>query len=348
MKALNFFLLAIPVALLSRYLGGPALLTFIAAALGMIPLAGFLGEATEVLAERLGPRLGGLLNATLGNAAELIITLFAIKEGLLEMVKASITGSILGNILLVLGMSLLLGGLRHGKQLFDRSEASLKATLLLLSLIALGVPSLFGHAIEETDHMGVEYLSLGTAVVMIVIYGLWVVYTMRATPTTAAHPAPAKAAPHWSLRKALLILGGSTVLLAWLSEVLVGSIEPVLETLGWTEFFVGVVLIPIVGNVAEHLVAVQVAMNNQMDLSLEVALGSSLQVALFVAPVLVFVSLLMGHPLTLLFNPFELAALGAGAIIAGMVAQDGESTWLEGAQLLAVYLILAIAFFFLP
>lgn len=359
LKPMYYLLLALPVAVVSRYMGGPEMLNFVASAVSMVPLAALLGEGTEALAEKLGPRLGGLLNATLGNAAELIITLFAIKEGLLEVVKASITGSILGNILMIMGFSFLLGGLKHGRQKFDRCEAGHKATLLLLSLIALGIPSLFGHAIEEIDHQAVEYLSLGTAIVMMVIYGLWVFYTMRngAPETPAAQPkpkpetrfeGPAKAVPHWSPRTAIGVLLGSTVLLAWMSELLVGSIEPVLQTLGWTEFFVGIVLIPIVGNIAEHLVAVQTAMQDKMDLSLEIALGSSLQIALFVAPVLVFVSLFLGHPLTLAFNPFELAALGAGALIAGMVAQDGESTWLEGAQLLAVYLILAIAFFFLP
>ncbi len=349
MNWLYILLLAVPVALISNYLHGPVLLTFLGACLGMVPLAGLLGEATEALAERLGPRLGGLLNATLGNAAELIITIFAIKEGLLEVVKASITGSIIGNILIVMGMSLLLGGLRHGRQYFDRGEAGHKATLLLLSIIALGIPSLFGHAIESTNHAGVEYLSIGTSIVMIAIYALWILYTMR----NPLHPGngpqhPAKNGPAWSMKKAVAVLLGATVFLAWQSEVLVSSVEPVIETLGWTQFFVGIVLIPVVGNIAEHLVAVQSAVENKMDLSMEIALGSSLQIALFVAPALVFISLLLGHPLTLLFNPFELAALGAGAIIAGMVAQDGESTWLEGAQLLAVYLILAIGFFFLP
>ena len=340
---MNYLLLAIPLAVLAQTMGWGPLWTFVFAAAGMIPLAGLLGSATEALAGHMGPRLGGLLNATMGNAAELIITIFAIKEGLLDVVKASITGSILGNILLVLGTSFIVGGLKHGKQHFERTEAGHKATLLLLALIALGIPSLFGHAIDEIHHANVESLSLSTAVVMMAIYILWLVYTMSNGDST--HHPPAEEG--WSVKTALAVLIVATVGLAYLSEMLVGTLEPVLEIVGWTEFFVGVIIIPILGNVAEHFVAIQVARDDLMDLSLEIALGSSLQIALFVAPLLVFISLLMGHPLTLSFNSFELSALGAGALIAGMVAQDGESTWLEGAQLVAVYLILALAFFFL-
>ncbi len=343
MKILRWFLVSIPLALLAEWLHAPAILTFILAALGIIPLAALLGEGTEGVAGHLGPRLGGLLNATLGNAAELIITLLAIRQGLLEVVKASITGSIVGNVLLVMGLSFMLGGLKHGRQRFERTEAGHKATMLLLALIALGVPSLFGHAIEATHHESVESLSLSTAAVMLGIYALYLLYTMRAAPAMAAS-APAHPMP---LRRALTLLVLSTIGMVVMSEVLVQAVEPALAAIGWTEFFVGVIIVPLVGNIAEHLVAVQVAQDNQMDLSLEIALGSSLQVALFVAPLLVFVSLWLGNPLTLLFNPFELVALGAAAIIAGMVAQDGESTWLEGAQLIAVYLMLGIAFFFL-
>ncbi len=340
---MNYLLLAIPLAVLAQTMGWGPLWTFVFAAAGMIPLAGLLGSATEALAGHMGPRLGGLLNATMGNAAELIITIFAIKEGLLEVVKASITGSILGNILLVLGTSFIVGGVKHGKQHFERTEAGHKATLLLLALIALGIPSLFGHAIDEIHHANVESLSLSTAVVMMAIYILWLVYTMSNGDSTRHPPAE----EGWSVKTAIAVLIVATVGLAYLSEMLVGTLEPVLEIIGWTEFFVGVIIIPILGNVAEHFVAIQVARDDLMDLSLEIALGSSLQIALFVAPLLVFISLLMGHPLTLSFDSFELSALGAGAFIAGMVAQDGESTWLEGAQLVAVYLILALAFFFL-
>jgi Ca2+:H+ antiporter len=321
-------------------------LTFAAAALGVVPLAGIVGAATEELAMRTGPRVGGLLNATLGNAAELIITFFAIRAGLLDLVKASITGSILGNLLLVMGLSILVGGLRNGQQTFDRVHAGIDSTMLILALIALVVPSIFSHAIEP-NHAAVEYLSEGVAIAMLVVYALELIYSF--TSTTPIHPpAHTDAEPRWSVRKAIVVLLVATAFIGWSSEVLVGVVEHVVVNLGWTEFFLGIVIIPIVGNVAEHLVAVQVAAKDQMQLSLEISLGSSLQIALFVAPVLVYVSLLMGNPMDLVFNEFELIALTAAALIAALVALDGESNWMEGAQLLVVYVILAMAFFFLP
>ena len=346
MKLLYVMLLFVPGALISSYAGGPALLTFALAGLGLVPLAEIIGEATEHLVARTGPRLGGFLNATLGNAAELIITVFAIRAGLLDLVKASITGSIIGNLLLVMGLSIAAGGLRNGRQTFDRTRAGLDSTMLILAIIALTVPSLFSHHIEEVSHDSVEYLSIGVAVAMIFVYILQLVYCFRAGTPAGACPAP-QHRDAWSTPKAVGIMVATTAAVAWLSEVLVGSVEPVLTQLGWTEFFVGIVIIPIVGNVAEHLVAVEVAVKNQMDLSLTISVGSSLQVALFVAPVLVFLSLLMGNPLTLVFNQFELIALVAAALIAALVALDGESNRMEGAQLLVVYAILGLAFFFL-
>jgi Ca2+:H+ antiporter len=332
--------------LISEYTGGPPLLTFAAAALGVVPLAGIVGEATEDLAARTGPRVGGLLNATLGNAAELIITFFAIRAGLLDLVKASITGSILGNLLLVMGLSILVGGLRNGRQRFDRVHAGIDSTMLILALIALVVPSIFSHAIEP-NHAAVEYLSEGVAIAMLVVYVLELVYSF--TAATPVRPAPmTHTEPKWSAPKAMVVLLIATAFIAWSSEVLVGVVEHVVVELGWTEFFLGIVIIPIVGNVAEHLVAVQVAAKNQMQLSLEISLGSSLQIALFVAPLLVYASLLMGNPMDLVFNEFELIALAAAALIAALVALDGESNWMEGVQLLVVYVILAMAFFFLP
>lgn len=346
MSLLNAFLIFVPLAIAAELLHASPVWVFSFASLGVIPLAGLIGEATEELAAHTGPRLGGLLNATLGNSAELIITIFAIQAGLLELVKASITGSILGNLLLVLGLSVFVGGLKNGKQRFDRTQAGLNGTMLILAVIAILVPSIFGHAIEP-DHEAVEGLSLSVAVVMILVYVLGLVYSF-----STGRPEPLSHAPahevRWSVRLALTILLASTLGIAWLSEVLVGSVEQVTENLGWSEFFVGIIIVPIVGNVAEHLVAVEVAIKNRMELSLSISLGSSLQIALFVAPMLVFISLLMGNPMDLVFNQFELVALAAASLIAALVALDGESNWLEGAQLLVVYVILAIAFFFLP
>jgi Ca2+:H+ antiporter len=350
MTGLRFLLLFIPIAILAELLHWSELVIFIASALAVIPLAGLLGEATEALAEKTGPRIGGLLNATLGNAAELIITLFAINAGLIELVRASIIGSILGNLLLVLGLSVLVGGLRNGLQRFDRSHVSLDATLTILAVIAISVPSIFNSAIEP-DTLRVEELSLTTAVAMLLIYGLSIMYQLRSRTDEEIETSPSAKSvhgPRWRPRQALGVLGAATIGIAMMSEFLVGSVEGVTASLGFSEFFVGIIIVPIIGNVAEHLVAVQMALKNQMDLSLSIALGSSLQIALFVAPVLVFVSLLLGHPLTLEFNSFEMIGLTAAAVIAAFVAIDGESNWLEGAMLLAVYLIVALAFFFLP
>ncbi|MFZ2487236.1 MAG: calcium/proton exchanger [Anaerolineae bacterium] len=350
MRPINFLLIFLPVAIIAELLHWPPLVIFGASALAVIPLAGLLGEATEVLAEKIGPRFGGLLNATLGNAAELIITIIAIRAGQMELVKASLIGSVVGNILLVLGLSILLGGLKNGTQHFSRTNAGMDATMLILAVIAISVPSIFNHAIEP-DKLRVEELSLTTAAVMLLIYVLSIIYMLRLKSPEKDDSTgikPSHTAPRWNMTIALGILAASVVGIAIMSEFLVGSMEPVTESLGLTPFFVGIIIIPLIGNVAEHLVAVQVAMKNQMDLSLSIANGSSLQIALFVAPVLVFISLLLGNPLTLEFNNFELIALTASGVIATFISMDGQSNWLEGAMLLAVYLILALAFFFLP
>lgn len=337
-------LLAVPLAFVAEAAHWDAGLVLFFSALALVPLAGYIGEATEALAAYTGPRLGGLINATLGNAAELIITIVAIRAGLLDLVKASITGSILGNLLLVLGMAMLLGGLRHGLQVFDRRQASNNAILLALAMLAITIPSVMSASIGTPDTPRVEALTVGVAVVMMVLYVLGVLYSLQ-RPTQGADVAQEEAS--WSVRTALLVLAAATVGVSVMSEVLVGAVEPVVARWNVSEFFLGVVLIPVVGNVAEHLVAVQVAMANKMDLSVEIAVASSLQIALFVAPVLVFVSLLLGNPLQLIFTTAELLALGAAAVVVNMVSMDGESHWLEGATLLAVYLILAWAFFLL-
>lgn len=320
------------------------------AALGVVPLAGFIGSATEALAHYTGPKIGGLLNATLGNAAELIITLVAIREGLLELVKASITGSILGNLLLVMGMSMLFGGLKNGAQGFDRKQAGNYAVLLAMTILALVIPSFFGHSLGDEGSIGVETISLGVASVMIILYILGIIYSLKysGSPISANQENVSHSAPTYSVKVAMVILGLATLGVVLLSELLVGAVESVVSQFGLSEFFIGIILIPIVGNVAEHLVAVQSAYHNRMELSMEISLSSSIQIALFVAPILVFISLAMGHPLTLMFNPFELVSLGAGVAIAALVSMDGESNWLEGASLLAVYLILGLAFFLLP
>jgi Ca2+:H+ antiporter len=348
-RILYAMLIFVPLALIAKFvLSLDPVLIFIFAALGIIPLADFIGEATEELAVHTGPKLGGLLNATLGNAAELIITIFALREGLLDLVRASITGSIIGNLLLVLGLSLLVGGLKNGLQSFDRRTASINGTLLILAVMALVIPSLFDAAIEP-DMAAELGLSEGVAIIMIIIYGLTILYSFTGGKETTREPATEETHhARWSVQRSLVVLTAATIAIVFMSEVLVGAVEAVTVTLGLTEFFIGIIVIPLVGNVAEHLVAVQVAYKNKMELSLAVSLGSSLQIALFVAPVLVFISLLFGQPLLLVFNSFELVALIAASIIAAFIALDGESNWLEGAMLLGLYIIIAIAFFFLP
>lgn len=351
-KAVHYLILAFPLALLSSWLHWPALVTFGLACVALIPLAELIGEATEALSVYTGPKIGGLLNATLGNAAELIITIVAIRAGLLDLVKASITGSILGNLLLVMGASLLFGGIKNKTQKFNRAQAATNATMLVMAIMALSIPSLFNHTLEgeELSTLTTEYISLGVAGVMILLYVVGLVYSLRVTDKESAltHAGSEATAPHWSVRTSAIVLALATLAVVFSSEILVHSVEEVTETLGLSEFFLGIILIPIIGNVAEHLVAVEVAIKNKMDLSLEIALGSSLQIALFVAPVLVFVAPLFGEYLNLVFNQFELLAMVAAVIIAALVSSDGETNWLEGAQLLGLYVILGVAFFFIP
>jgi Ca2+:H+ antiporter len=326
-----------------------AVLVFLLACAGLIPLAKQMGAATEILSAHAGSRVGGLLNATLGNAAELIITLVAIREGYLELAKASITGSIIGNLLLVLGFSLLVGGIRNGVQRFSREAAGRYATLLALAVVALSVPSLFGQSIGDPKDARVEYLSLGVAGAMILIYILSLIYSLRDQNGVFAPPQDGQTAqPRGAWKSALLRLGLATAGVVVLSEILVGAIEPVIQASGVSEFFLGIILVPVIGNVAEHFVAVDVAARNHLELSLEVALGSCLQIALLVAPLLVFASLGMGNPMTLVFNLFEVMAVVAGVAVVALIAEDGRSNWLEGSVLLAVYAILAWAFFLFP
>ncbi|HNP85387.1 MAG TPA: calcium/proton exchanger [Kouleothrix sp.] len=363
MKYLRYLLVFVPLAVVAELLEWNPLLIFIFSCVALIPLAGLLGEATEELAIHTGPKIGGLLNATLGNAAELIITIVALSQGQYDLVKASITGSILGNLLLILGASLLLGGLRHGTQKFDRTLTGVSATMMTLAVIGLIVPTLFEllHEINlgrldvfntNVNDPALNTLSLWVAGVLIVLYILSLVFTFR-TPQREEHAGvddhSEEEGAHkakWSVPISLGVLAASTIAIVFLSEFLVGAVEPVVESLGVSKLFLGIIIIPIVGNVAEHIVGVQVALKNKMDLSLSISLGSSMQVALFVAPLLVFISLLFGPELTLFFSLFEVVALTLAVFCATLVSVDGESNWLEGMQLLAVYVVMALGFYF--
>jgi Ca2+:H+ antiporter len=326
--------------------GTPA---FIVSALGILGLAYVVGASTERLGGLTGPAVGGILNATFGNIAELIIAFFALQAGLLQVVKASLTGSVIGNLLLVLGASLFLGGIKNGHQRFNAKVAGLDATLLVVAVIGLYVPAIFvasgPRSPEEPGHIE---QSVVVSLVLLTLYALNLVYRFRHPREFlgAGHP-EAHGGPPWSARVAIGVLAGAAVLLAVLSEILVGSIDPFIETFGLTPFFVGVILIPTIGNLAEHLIAVQLALKDRMDFAMAVSIGSSLQVALFVAPLLVLAGLLVGQPMDLVFAPLEVAAVAAAAIIATLIALDGESSWLEGSVLIGVYVILGVSFFYL-
>ncbi len=337
--------------------GASAGLVFGAAALGIVPTAALMGRATEELAARSGPGIGGLLNVTFGNAPELIIALFALGQGLHEVVKASIVGSIIGNILLVLGAAMLAGGWKREKQLFSRTSASIQTSMLLLAAAALIMPAIFelveGKGLpqpgaEIVDYGStVEHLSLAVAGVLIVTYVAGLFFSLKTHRDLFNPEYEDDGTWGWSVRASVLALAGAGVLVGVMSEVLVGSISEASHAIGLSEFFIGVIVVAIVGNAAEHWVAVLVALKDKMDLSVNIAIGSSAQVALFVAPVLVLVSTFIGpHPLALVFNGFELGAIVLAVLIANYVTQDGESTWFEGLQLLAVYVVFGIAFYY--
>ena len=350
LSPLDLLLVFLPVAVALEVAGGGETLIFCAAALAIIPLAGWIGRATEALAARVGSGLGALLNASFGNAAELIIAFFALRAGLHDLVKASLTGSIIGNVLLVLGLSLLCGGLKHRRQTFNATAAGLGSTLLALSAIGLVVPAIFHHLAGDPASSDPPTLSLAIAVVLFVTYILSLVFSLRTHRhlfAGAGEDEPAEGA--WSIRRAMLVLLVSTALVAVMSELLVGSAEHVAEAWGMTEVFIGVIVVAIVGNAAEHSSAVLMAMRNKTDLAINIAVGSGIQIALFVAPLLVFVSYAISPvgPLDLRFTAFEVVAVVLSVFIVSLVAHDGESHWMEGVLLLAVYVILATAFYFL-
>ena len=349
----------IPIAVGLELAHASPTLIFLAAALGVIPTAALMGESTEHLAAKTGPGLGGLLNVTFGNAPELIIAFFALNEGLQEVVKASIVGSIIGNILLVLGAAMLVGGLKREKQTFNRTAATAQAGMLLLALTALILPAVFqlvhggglpGVSEERVDFgSDLEHLSLGVAIILMVSYVAGLIFSQK-THKAVFNPYDEQEEEHesaWSIKRAMISLAVAAVLVGLMSEVLVGSISEASKDIGLSEFFVGVFVVAIVGNAAEHWVAVLVAAKDKMDLAVGIAIGSSAQIALFVAPLLVLLSFFVGpNPLALVFNGYELAGLVFAVLIANFVTQDGESNWFEGAQLLALYAVLGLVFFY--
>lgn len=343
------FLFFTPVAIALELTHSPPLAIFIVTAIAIMPLASFTGKATEELSIRAGAGIGSFLNASFGNAAELIIGISALRAGLHDIVKASLTGAIIGNVLLVTGLAFLFGGVRREKQIFNRTAASISATLLLLSATGLLVPALF-HFVTSGDTVSIEReLSLEIAVVLFIAYLLSLVFSFKTHKHLYTGEKIENEERHqlWSIRKAVAVLLASMGFIAILSEFLVNAIRSSAQTLGLNEIFVGIIIVAIIGNAAEHLAAVPLAVKNNLDASLGITLGGSQQIALFVGPLLLFISYLMGNPMDLLFTPFEVLAVIMSVLAINFVANDGESNWIEGVLLLSVYLIFAIGFYFL-
>jgi len=348
---LNLLLVAAPVSWALRASDSSSPGTFITAAASLVPLAGLIGLGTEQLAGRLGPALGGFMNATFGNAAELIIAIVALNEHHVGLVKASITGSIVGNLLLVLGLSSFVGGLGHKTQKFHRTAATNMATTLFLAVVALVMPAVFDLSLYGTltaHPVALDRLSFWSAIVLIGAYTGSLVYAFTAHRDLFRSSEGGRHAHSLSAPAAVGVLAAGTVLTTVQAEILVGGMQPALTRFGFTELFVGVIVVAIIGNAAEHYSAVLAARRDQMTLAVEISVGSSAQIALLVAPIVVLYSFVIGRPMTLLFNAFEIAAIALSVLAASMVVVDGESNWVEGLQLMAVYLILALAFYFVP
>jgi len=349
---MTWLLLFVPVAIgLEHWMPQQHLAIFAASGLGILPLAAWMGRATERLAEHMGEGVGGLLNATFGNAAELIIAIAALRSGLYDVVKASIAGSIVGNILLVLGAAMVAGGVRHRQQEFNPQGARAQATMLMLAAITLILPAAYRVALGEGAEPGLVPLSVSISVVLLLVYGLFLAFSLgtHAALFRGSHGDDDDHAPSWSVGRAALVLAASTAAIAWMSELLVGSIQPAAKDLGLGSAFVAVFVVAILGNAAEHATAITVAMKNRMDLALSIAIGSSVQVALFVAPLLVLLSLAVGpRPMDLAFPAGLVLIVLLSVLITSQVAADGRADWLKGVQLLAAYIVLGLTFFFIP
>jgi Ca2+:H+ antiporter len=335
----------VPLAIGAALAGVSPVVLFFLSALAIVPLARFIGRSTEDLATRTSPVIGGLLSASFGNAPELIIGILALRSGLVDLVKASITGSIIGNLLLVLGLAMFSGGWRREKQSFNKTGILAQSTTLFLATIALIVPAIFFQTAGEP--VAVEGLSLLVSLVLIGMYGANLFFSLHTHKHLYLEEA-GKFEPRWSTTRAVVTLLAATLAVAWVSDILVKSVEPLAASLGWSQLFIGVIVVAIVGNAAENASAVLIARKNRMDVALQISIGSATQIVLLVAPVLVLLGALLGQPMNLVFTTLELVATVLAVVIVGFIVQDGESNWLEGLQLLAAYAIMAIAFFLLP
>jgi Ca2+:H+ antiporter len=348
---LNVLVVFLPVALVLRVIGANDVLVFLTSALAVIPLAGLIGAATEEVARYVGPGLGGFLNATFGNAAELIIAILALREGLTEVVKASLTGSLLGNLLLVLGLSMLVGGWGRVAQTFNRTHVGASAGLLLLTVAALVLPDIYAEALGGATPLqapSIITISVLVSVVMLITYAASLVFSLRTHRPVLSPGHADEDPPLLTQRNALVLLFGATALTGLAAEVLVGSIEHAATALGLSDLFIGAVVVAIVGNAAEHFSAVLFARRDHMDLAVGIALGSAAQIGLLVAPIAVLISLVVCHPMALVFDHFELGAMLFAVLGVSLLVLDGESNWFEGVLLLAIYCVIAIIYFFVP
>ncbi len=342
---IEWLLVAVVASFALKLTGASPSGVFVASVIALVPLAGLIGRSTEELAAHAGPQIGGLLNATFGNVTELIVGIFLVLSGELAVVKATLIGSVVGNLLLVLGMAFAVGGWNRIQQSFNRNTASMHISSLTIAVMGLLVPALF-QVLTRTTPAETHALSVSVSAILIVVYGLSLLFSLK-THRSLFGGTSEQEEPSWPLPLAVGVLAAATVLVAFMSEFLVGALEPAVRELGIPRAFIGIIIIPIVGNAAEHASAVWLAARDKMDISIEIAIGSSAQVALFVTPVLVLISLLAATPLNYVFTPLEIAAVGLSTVIVGLLVADGRSTWLAGAQMLAAYAIVAVTFYFL-
>jgi Ca2+:H+ antiporter len=344
----NILLFFIPLSLFAEYMNFSPIVIFILASLAIIPLAKFIGKSTEEISGHTGPALGGLLNATFGNATELIISIFSLQAGLTEMVKASITGSIIGNLILILGTAFFFGGLGKDEQEFNTIAARTSASTLILATAAIVMPAVFVLTSKNPSAMTIETLSIAVSVIMAVSYIASLLFSLHTHKHLYTADTTECSSNTWSVKKSVSVLLVSTIAVAVMSEILVGSIEPLAQSLGWTELFIGMIFIAIIGNAAEHVSAITIAIKGRMDLALQIAIGSTTQIAMFVVPVLVFTSYFFETPMNLIFNTFEIAAIVSAVIMVKSIIEDGKSNWFEGLQLLGTYGIMIVVSFLHP
>ena len=358
---MKYLIIFIPITFLCKYFFPNDFLIFFSSAIGLIALSGFLGESIETISDHTSVKMGSLINATLGNAAELIFTIIALKAGQIALVKGAIIGALLGNLLLLPALSMIIGGIKNGRQYFNKEPVSANSTMMTLAVVGFILPTIFEILREAQNHHAfkmiisdnkLETYSLGIACVLMLVYLLSLVFSFTQKEDPEEKPVPVSKSEEddktkWSLTKGLVVMAVSTILLILVSDILVSSVDPVIHSFNLSPTFLGIILIPILSDVAEHVVAVQQAYKNKMDLSLSITLESATQIALFVAPLLIFIAFFLGKSMTLFFGPLEVVVLGLSIYLVTKIAEDGECNWFEGVQLIIVYVMAALGFYFM-